>query len=628
MEEAEPTVSLRAEFTKIESFSYFWNHLWTSDIVKKPKIQIVDTLLFSRGKPSCWLFTSQQTGEILRKRPEKLDSIKSILEAFKKKSQSFRGYKATELKSKIALVWFVKSDKTLSSFLASEKELGSILQSELHEVLAIQVFMGGFAFKGNGIFYHKIIRLNSGILSHQTYELIDSFTEPLTSQYTNKCKKLIVLESQSEILRNLGAYIVKYIELTSKAEVEYCTFQVSFNSVWDPYVIGVRDLTLGKLQASFFHRFEQQVYLNGIPPRIPAPNDESAFLPSQTSGEKTSVKSSNAQTVQIRATEEPETNNGARHGLEIIAEDAIEPTNVNLNSKNETVSIPPPDLSQKANYFKATNEDYSLRKDRVDLPFDDKNPLVFRPERAPNSSNLASTPKGPKGSTNRAAPLATLFVDKNLHSPNDSFDFNDLPREAKNSDNLFGATTQMVEHLMQSRNRISATLSNDPVARAFPRPKSASMLSNQAGGRRYQVPTDGYRHRTTFQGEDLDGSPRELNTFFKVRRPISAPHRADKKTRVNTLRRSRDYMSGSFDAEEEEDLYSKNINRTTSFNSYDTVDTVGMIGGSAFWKQLPLSGHHGCFGDYCWFREQVIPYLFDLFGSDGFLLVQSISGHL
>lgn len=115
----------RIEMNRLEGFSYFWNHLWTSDTIRKPKLQILDTILFANGEPCEWIFTSSQNGEIMRKKSERLDSIKTIIEHFKKKSNHFKGYKSVDLKNKIATIWYMKDDKkTLGSYLVSEKELG------------------------------------------------------------------------------------------------------------------------------------------------------------------------------------------------------------------------------------------------------------------------------------------------------------------------------------------------------------------------------------------------------------------------------------------------------------------------------------------------------------------------
>jgi hypothetical protein len=439
----------RVEFTKLESFCYFWNHLWTNDWIRKPKLQILDTILFSSGKPSCWLFTSQQTGEVMKKKSDRLDSKKGIVESFKKKSQAFRGYKSVELRSKIAIVWFVRSDKSFCSFLVDEKELGSILHSELEEIVAIQVFMGGFVFKGNGVFYHKVARLSSGVLSHQSYELIDSLNESANSQFTNKTnKKLIVLESQSETLRNLGSYLSRYIEMTSPkgSEVEYLSFLVSFNSTWDPFLVGVRDLGLGKMPSSFFQRYEQNIFLNGVPPTIPLPNDpnndrvlhrsfsssspvvereqQQITIPNNNSNNnpRHSIRIASAHShsshssdhhrqprktvVRLSSTSQGddslsssvvgEKNNhntdlhlhSHHHPLSVVPEDEIilQPALVTLKGGvNQVLAIPPPDLSQKPSYFKAGNEDYSLRRSSlVDQPpaFDNKKDpfLVTRPD--------------------------------------------------------------------------------------------------------------------------------------------------------------------------------------------------------------------------------------------------------
>lgn len=589
----------RVEFSKLESFFYFWKNAWTSDAIRKPKVQILDTILLSNGTPHSWLFTSQQSGEIMKKRAEKLDSVVTIVDFMRKKSNVFKGYKSAELKPKIAIVWFVRADKSLSSYLATDKELGSILSSGLREVVAVQVYIGGFAMKGNGIFQHRITRASNGSLVHQSHELLDSLGDPPLSCYTNKCKRVIVLEQpMSDRLRALGTALARHLEYTSSGEVEHLSFQVAFNSTWDPFLVAVRDVTLMKMPVLFYRDFDRHVFLDGIPPSFPLPHEQSGLLPvAPPNGHALGSASRDSFATGTSADDShsagrPPTlflRGKSQRGLDIITEESSEALKVTL-SNQETVTIPPPDFAHRANYFKPANEDYSLRKERPDLVFvaaDDKAPLVNRTDSKPNHPSNHSH-------------KATSVFPRPSSPPS--------PQSPK-SNQTMGATSAMIEEMMQHRNGLSVSLSNN-------RPKSAtlsvsrnaaSFWSDKGQSKRYQAPTAGYCHRTTYQGEDLQAVPKPLHSFFKVRHPITAPHRADKKQRINTLRRSIDYVSGSFvdkEDDEEKDTHDV-IRRAVSFNSYDTVDTADTLGGAAFWRGLSHSNGKECFGDYCWFQEQV-----------------------
>jgi hypothetical protein len=782
----------RVEFTKLESFCYFWNHLWTNDWIRKPKLQILDTILFTSGKPSCWLFTSQQTGEVMKKKSDRLESKKGIVESFKKKSQAFRGYKSVELRSKTAIVWFVRSDNSFCSFLVDEKELGSILHSELKEIVAIQVFMGGFVFKGNGVFYHKVTRLSSGVLSHQSYELIDSLTESVNSQFTNKThKKLIVLESQSETLRNLGSYLSRYIEMTSPkgSEVEYLSFLVSFNSTWDPFLVGVRDLGLGKMPSSFFQRSEQNIFLNGVPPTIPLPNDpnndrvlhrsfsssspvvvvplgreqpqqqqQQITFPNNSNNPRHSIRIGSAHShsshssdhhhrqprktvVRLSSTSQGDDSLSSsivgdknshntdlhhysqhHHPLSVVPEDEIilQPALVTLKGEvNQVLAIPPPDLSQKPSYFKAGNEDYSLRRSSlVDQPpaFDDKKDpfLVTRPDLTSHGQGHGhhhhNNNKYNHNSLSNPSPISdhphhhdrqingsitekqVKFSSKKKTGKKEregiipeereetTEDQNSFSSQENNNNSqrppLYRATVpKMMEELMTRTEPVSATT----------RPKTASSVRMDRGGRirplsansstkgaknllqqaqenrshHYQTVTDGYHQRTTFIGGGIDTnnssrplSPTNNNNNINTnnrkdnnqvlstttRRPISAPHIADKRTRTklynatsnddyeynpnnrldNSSLQTNDHYHDQYQDHDDQHHHSPPLSPSQAINrtaTYDTIDTLNSIPGAAFWRPLPalsMSGGHGgaCYGDFCWFQEQVSRFLY------------------
>lgn len=46
----------------LESFCFYTKSLWSGDVAKRLPIQIVDTIIFLKGRPYSWLFTSQKTG--------------------------------------------------------------------------------------------------------------------------------------------------------------------------------------------------------------------------------------------------------------------------------------------------------------------------------------------------------------------------------------------------------------------------------------------------------------------------------------------------------------------------------------------------------------------------------------
>jgi hypothetical protein len=423
--------SFQIELNRVESFCYFWKHVWTGDEIRKPKLSITDTLLFSSdGCLHSWLFTSKQTGELMKKKSEKLENphFPSIVASFKKKSHLYRGYKSTELKNKIAIVWFVRTNKTLASYLVSEKELLSILNSELKEILAIQLYIGGFSLKGNGIFYHRIIRdsKDPSALLHQSFEYLDSPVTPdpsatTSSCYTNKNKKIPLIEyPYVDTLKAFGTYLLNHIELNCgdlplsgtgkppvsnlmtlssqgrKQQVDYLSFQVAFNSLLEPTLITVTKLHLSDVSMKFYHQFDSVVYLNGVRPSFPSFYEQSALLPSISvhpdAGHRGDRAGGHRSTIYSKANDDfgdqysissgyshslhPHvslpgvvTLVAPSHGLEIIPEDIIEPAKIKLNQSGEFIIIPPPDLASKPTYFKTSNADYSLRKDQPDLPF-------------------------------------------------------------------------------------------------------------------------------------------------------------------------------------------------------------------------------------------------------------------
>ena len=52
------------DLSEVESFDCFFDALWKPMKETKCEVNILDTIVFSDGKPSKWLFTSEKTGVI------------------------------------------------------------------------------------------------------------------------------------------------------------------------------------------------------------------------------------------------------------------------------------------------------------------------------------------------------------------------------------------------------------------------------------------------------------------------------------------------------------------------------------------------------------------------------------
>eukprot|EP01031_Cornospumella_fuschlensis_P043947 gene43947-53731_t len=192
----------QVEIGPLDSFCYFCKMLWTPDIIMRAKLPVLDTIIYNNGKPQWWIFTSRKTGEVLKKKTEKLSSPAGVVNAFKKLVHTYGGLKPLEVKSKIAAVWYFNTEQGLSSYLVDEFELVNFLNSTAYEIIAIQAYIGGYSVKGSGIFEHRVNKLTlNGTIKYQTLENCDvTDTQFAPLQYTLRSKHLIILEQQHELL--------------------------------------------------------------------------------------------------------------------------------------------------------------------------------------------------------------------------------------------------------------------------------------------------------------------------------------------------------------------------------------------------------------------------------------------
>ena len=122
----------------------------------------------------------------------------------------------------------------MSSYLVDSMELQTILRSELVEIVAIQVFMGGYTFNGNGIFEHNMwldrfrratnctyahisffinfYRKNC-VIKGRTYEYISELDGGFKiAVMTNNSLKLETIDKRHEAMKNLVSRLNRHLE--------------------------------------------------------------------------------------------------------------------------------------------------------------------------------------------------------------------------------------------------------------------------------------------------------------------------------------------------------------------------------------------------------------------------------
>eukprot|EP01035_Chromulina_nebulosa_P027782 gene27782-36582_t len=275
------------DLNPVESFCLIFKYLWLSpDQLEKTngsraKVAIMDTLIFQDGTPFTWIFTSDKTGEVLKKRPERLNSYKSIVDAFTSRSKALKGHKEPAVKSKIAVIWYVQSNQTMSSYLVDSMELQTILRSELVEIVAIQVFMGGYTFNGNGIFEHNMwLDRKNCVIKGRTYEYISELDGGFKiAVMTNNSLKLETIDKRHEAMKNLVSRLNRHLESTMKCRIAQITIQAAFNFAGVPHILSCRCISIVDAPPEFIADRDKFIFLPGCEPQMPSYSVSSLLLP-------------------------------------------------------------------------------------------------------------------------------------------------------------------------------------------------------------------------------------------------------------------------------------------------------------------------------------------------------------
>ena len=269
------------ELSEVESFSYLFKTLWEPEARKREICHILDTVLFTGGRPGRWLFTSNE-GEVLKRKDENLNPFE-ILRVFKQKSKFGKGLKDHTLKTKIATVWFVNSKNSIQSYLVDDLQLKSILDEcyntdGVDEILAVQVYIGGYRMKGSGVFEHRYYMRKNNQVAYQTNELVSVLGNDVTT-YSSNADRLHISESQHDSIKTMARRLARKMEQKSKGKVANVVFQVVFSSSWVPFLVCCRASLLWHPDMSVtLYRSE---VLHALPPPLPpnASNHGSILLP-------------------------------------------------------------------------------------------------------------------------------------------------------------------------------------------------------------------------------------------------------------------------------------------------------------------------------------------------------------
>lgn len=257
------------ELNDSESFSFVLTSLWEADSgIRRVVINIPDTILYKDGIPHRWLFTSEQTGEIMKRKGDKL-MPSEIIRTFKSKSRSLRGFKDQSSKQCVATIWYMTSKSTMSSFLVDDVQLASILHEQIVlEILAIQVFMGGWPVKASGILEHHFwVRKNSSV-GHETFELACVVNGQNISTFSHNIDRLLICDSHHDSCKSYALRVIKRLELAARAKVANIVLQFVFNSSFVPFLVGARSIYFWDPPSHFWENRSKFCYLSGACPEV------------------------------------------------------------------------------------------------------------------------------------------------------------------------------------------------------------------------------------------------------------------------------------------------------------------------------------------------------------------------
>lgn len=258
----------------LESLSFLLKGIWSPGHTTGSKclLNLLDIVLFHDGTPFRWLFTSNKSGEIMKKKEGKL-SHSLIVKSFKTRSSALNAKKTPHSAGPIAAVWYAESNAAVKSKLVNVKELTLLLNSEqsLHNVFGIQVYFGGQSLKGSGVFEHWMQMNQGGRTQHQTLEFSNVKDAGLITIFSAGIPKLPVTGAQQNSIRDISRKLVKALERSSKCTVANIVVQVAFDASWTPHVVSARNIVLWNASNDWHMNSPHKgsvIYASGFRPSI------------------------------------------------------------------------------------------------------------------------------------------------------------------------------------------------------------------------------------------------------------------------------------------------------------------------------------------------------------------------
>lgn len=270
--------------------------------------------------------------------------VTHIVHTFKQRSKTFPGYRPTEMRSKIAVVWYLQTESIVSSYIIDEVELTTLLSTTAKEVLAIQVYLGGSPCRGNGIFEHRQWPQRDGSLKHSTHEYLDDITDVNLALFTSRGRKINVLDQQQTVLSQMALVLSRHIESQYICRVAEMSFTVVFSSSAIPYLVAAREISLENLPSYFLDHRDACIYLEGDVPHLPPFNEMSRLFPhfdpalhntqpltARSSGSRPSSATYRGRPQSTGSTQRPRSASAARRNFSEVDERAAEQHANNLH---------------------------------------------------------------------------------------------------------------------------------------------------------------------------------------------------------------------------------------------------------------------------------------------------------
>jgi hypothetical protein len=261
------------ELSNVESFSFLFKSIWSpvETIDGRSKLNVLDVILFDKGVPFRWLFTSSKTGEIMKKKSEKLNSVE-IIKSMKSRAHTLSCDKHA-LRSSIATVWNLDtSNNTIFSYVVDEIGLVNLFEDNfsLDKVLAIQVYLNGWPLKGSGVFEHRITMDSEGRRQYETTEFVNPPDDAHVTTYSKGIRKLFVTETQHNAIKILSRKLLKVLDVSSNTTVASIVIQVVFDSSWIPYIVTAKNVVLCDASYDWYTRSkrDEMIYASGVFPLV------------------------------------------------------------------------------------------------------------------------------------------------------------------------------------------------------------------------------------------------------------------------------------------------------------------------------------------------------------------------